>query len=546
MRIAAGKRFAAAGGVLAGLLLVGIATAGSAPQSWDRLADASSDPLKAMATVDCLLPGQVRRSGRINYIGPALPVKTTAELCEKRGGEYVAYDRASLQSTLRVWQEKADGGDAEAQLFVGQAWERGFDRAPDLAKAAQWYAKAAKNGSREAKLALAAMMETGNGVPADPQGALRLYREAMGLREELVRASDAEARVSQARFEAEAQQAEAEARIARLQSEMAALAAARAQDTRARERKEAELAQAQAAREQAGVRLDALPPSPTRSFSRRAAGTAGAAPSLSVDGTRFGRYYALVIGVQDYDTIAPLKTPLADAEAVAGVLERRYGFRTTLLRNPDYHTLAGELVKVLANREADDNVLVYFAGHGELDGREGFWLPRDASHDRASGLPNSLLVSAMSQFGGRTLLVIADSCFGAALAAPREISGPLEYFPQDSASFLANKGRYVISAGGETPVVDDGGQGHSVFSAELLRVLERNDRVLTQRGLAEALRPAVESNSTRLGHKQVPQVAPMRDGRGYEGGKFYLVPVGDESSRASLGMRGEGAGTLGG
>src|SRR5690606_24801336 len=107
---------------------------------------------------------------------------------------------------------------------------------------------------------------------------------------------DAEARVSQARFEAEAQQAEAEARIARLQSEMAALAAARAQDTRARERKEAELAQAQAAREQAGVRLDALPPSPTRSFSRRAAGTAGAAPSLSVDGTRFGRYYALVIG----------------------------------------------------------------------------------------------------------------------------------------------------------------------------------------------------------------------------------------------------------
>ncbi|HRO87765.1 MAG TPA: hypothetical protein PLH21_07035, partial [Chiayiivirga sp.] len=129
---------------------------------------------------------------------------------------------------------------------------------------------------------------------------------------------------------------------------------------------------------------------------------------------------------------------------------------------------------------------------------------------------------------------------------PREISGPLEYFPQDSASFLANKGRYVISAGGETPVVDDGGQGHSVFSAELLRVLERNDRVLTQRGLAEALRPAVESNSARLGHKQVPQVAPMRDGRGYEGGKFYLVPVGDESSRASLGMRGEGAGTLGG
>jgi uncharacterized caspase-like protein len=541
MRIAAGKRFAAAGGVLAGLLLVGIATAGSAPQSWDRLADASSDPLKAMATVDCLLPGQVRRSGRINYIGPALPVKTTAELCEKRGGEYVAYDRASLQSTLRVWQEKADGGDAEAQLFVGQAWERGFDRAPDLAKAAQWYAKAAKNGSREAKLALAAMMETGNGIPADPQAALGLYREAMGLSEELVRASDAAARLSEARLQAEAQKAEAEARITRLQAEVAALTSAREQDALARERKESELAQARTEREQAGERLNALPPSPTRNAARMAPGSSGSAPVLSVDGTRFGRYYALVIGVQDYDSIAPLKTPLADAEAVAGVLERRYGFRTTLLRNPDYHTLAGELVKVLANRERDDNVLIYFAGHGELDGKEGFWLPRDASQERDSGLPNSLLVSAMAQFGGRTLLVIADSCFGAALAAPREISGPLEYFPQDSASFLANKGRYVISAGGETPVVDDGGQGHSVFSAELLRVLERNDRVLTQRGLAESLRSAVESKSAQLGQKQVPQVAPMREGRGYEGGKFYLVPAGDPSPRPTLGMEGAGA-----
>ncbi len=519
-----------------GLLALLVASAGiAAPaEEWSRLADTGSDPLKAMATVDCLLPGQLRRSGRISYVGPALPVKTTAELCERRGGEYVAYDRASLESTLRVWQEKADSGDAEAQLFVAQAWERGIDRPPDLARAAEWYAKAAKGGSREAKLSLAAMMEAGNGMPADPEGALRLYREAMGLNEALVRASEAEAKVSEARFQLENQKSAAEARIARLQAEVDALKTARAQDAeRERERKAAELAQAQVDRDRAGERLNALPPSPTRSYTRLAGRSVGLAPMLSVDGTRFGRYYALVVGVQDYDRIAPLKTPIADAEAVADVLQRRYGFQTTLLRNPDYHTLAGELVKALANRGPEDNVLIYFAGHGALDGNEGFWLPRDASAERDSGLPNSLLASAMAQFGGRTLLVIADSCFGAALAAPREISGPLEYLSKDSPGFLANKGRYVISAGGETPVADDGGQGHSVFTAELLRVLERNERVLTQRGLTEALRAEVERRSEAIGHRQVPQVAPMRDGRGYEGGKFYLVPVGDAATQVS-------------
>lgn len=534
--------------------------AGSMAQSSEQKPDWSAlsgaDPIKSLMVVDCLLPGQMRRSGRMSYIGPALPVKTTAELCEKRGGEYVEYDRASLQSTLKVWNEKAEAGDPEAQLFVAQAYERGIDRAPDPAKAAEWYAKAAKNGSREAKLSLAALMEEGRGVPADPEGALKLYREAMGLDEELVRASQARQEVTLARMQLESARADADARIARLQSEVTALADARDQETQRRQAKESELAALTDARDQETQshqakeselialtvqraqtleKLAALPPaSPTRSVSRAPSSVAGAPPTLSVEGKPFGRYYALVVGVEKYDHLAPLKTPIADAEAVADVLQRRYGFETTLLRNPDYYTLTGELVRVLANRKADDNVLIYFAGHGELDGKEGFWLPRDATQTRESALPNSLLVSSMTQFAGRTLLVIADSCFGAALAAPREISGPLEYSPEDSASFLANKGRYVISAGGETPVIDDGGNGHSVFTSELLRVLESNDRVLTQRGLAIALKQGVEDTSRRLGQVQVPEVAPMRDGRGYEGGKFYLVPAEQPASQVSM------------
>ncbi len=522
MRKVDSRRFVILGCVTS-VLLAGTIPDGRATEDWSKVA--SADPVKALMVVDCLLPGQVRRSGRMSYIGPALPVKTTAELCEKRGGEYVEFDRASLAGTLKVWREKAEAGDADAQLFMAQAYERGIDQAPDPVKAAEWYAKAARSGSREAKLSLAAMMEAGNGMSADAEGALKLYREAMGLDEELVRASDARARESEARLQLESARAEADARIARLQAEVASLKDARDQEASRRQAKEAELAAVQGERAQTLERLQALPPAVTRSISRSLAAAGDGAPQISVDGTKFGRYHALVVGVQNYEHIAPLKTPVGDAEALADVLQRRYGFQTTLLRNPDYYTLTGELVRILANRKADDNVLIYFAGHGEIDGKEGYWLARDAGANRESSLPNSLLVSSMTQFGGRSLLVVADSCFGAALAAPREISGPLEFFPQDSPSFVTSKGRYVLSAGGETPVLDDDGSGHSVFTAALLRVLENNDRILTQRGLTEALRASVEENSRRLGSEQKPQVAPMRDGRGYEGGKFYLVPV---------------------
>lgn len=532
MRMHRCRSFVILGCAFTALCVGSMAQSRSQNEDWSKVA--STDPIKSLMVVDCLLPGQVRRSGRMSYIGPALPVKTTAELCEKRGGEYVEYDRASLQSTLKVWNEKAEAGDPEAQLFVAQAYERGIDRPPDPAKAAEWYRKAADNGSREAKLSLAALMEEGRGMPADPEGALKLYREAMGLNEELVRASQARVQLTVARMQLESARADADARIARLQKEVAALTDARDQEAEQRRAKETELAALTTQRAQTLEKLEALPASPTRSVSRAPSSVAGAPPALSVEGKPFGRYYALVVGVQNYDHLAPLKTPIADAEAVADVLQRRYGFETTLLRNPDYYTLTGELVRVLANRKADDNVLIYFAGHGELDGKEGFWLPRDATQTRESALPNSLLVSSMTQFAGRTLLVIADSCFGAALAAPREISGPLEYSPEDSASFLANKGRYVISAGGETPVIDDGGSGHSVFTSELLRVLESNDRVLTQRGLAIALKQGVEDNSRRLGRVQVPEVAPMRDGRGYEGGKFYLVPAEQSAPQVSM------------
>src|SRR5687767_8417970 len=52
--------------------------------------------------VDCLLPGQVRQLGNTSFLSQRRPIRTTLSECRIRGGEYVAYDRADLQSALRI------------------------------------------------------------------------------------------------------------------------------------------------------------------------------------------------------------------------------------------------------------------------------------------------------------------------------------------------------------------------------------------------------------------------------------------------------------
>ena len=70
-----------------------------------------------LLVVDCLLPPQVRQLGKsTTYLSARKPVRTTARDCQIRGGEYVAYDRASLKSSLKVWMPLAENGRAQIPI----------------------------------------------------------------------------------------------------------------------------------------------------------------------------------------------------------------------------------------------------------------------------------------------------------------------------------------------------------------------------------------------------------------------------------------------
>ncbi len=149
------------------------------PETLSTPTSTSGDELMV---VDCLLPGQIRKLGkRATFLTARRAIKTSAEDCEIRGGEYVSYDRSDYATALKVWLPQAEEGDATAQTYVGEIYEKGLGLQPDYVLAAQWYRKAAEKGYARAQVNLGHLYEKGLGVQKNPTEALNWYRKASGL-----------------------------------------------------------------------------------------------------------------------------------------------------------------------------------------------------------------------------------------------------------------------------------------------------------------------------------------------------------------------------
>ena len=175
--------------LLLGLLVTlgGCTPSTPSAQAPDQPGPAASAPATRKAedllVVDCLLPGQVRKLGRMTFLTARRPIKTAAQDCGIRGGEYVSYDRADYRTALNVWLPQAQEGDKEAQTYVGEIYEKGLGVPPDYAVAVAWYRKAADQGHTRAQINLGHMYEKGLGLAPDPMQAVHWYRQASGLRD---------------------------------------------------------------------------------------------------------------------------------------------------------------------------------------------------------------------------------------------------------------------------------------------------------------------------------------------------------------------------
>ena len=70
------------------------------------------------------------------------------------------------------------------------------------------------------------------------------------------------------------------------------------------------------------------------------------------------------------------------AEATAKLLRKRYGFKVELLSNrkATREAIFRTLREMASSAKPNDSVLLYYAGHGDLDRftNDGWWIPEDA------------------------------------------------------------------------------------------------------------------------------------------------------------------------
>lgn len=252
-------------------------------------------------------------------------------------------------------------------------------------------------------------------------------------------------------------------------------------------------------------------------------------PGKTPDAGVFGKYYALVIASNRYEKLDDLVTPINDAEAIAGILKEKYGFTVTKLYDATRYELLSALNAMRRDLTEKDNLLIYYAGHGEYDkaNNRGHWLPVDAERDSTANWVSTVAITdIINAMSAKHVLVVADSCYSGALtrSAGTELDpGMSEEVRMKWLRVIAKtRSRYVLTSGGVKPVLDDGGNGHSIFANALIKALRENQGVLEGSKLYRQIKSQIMARAEELNVEQVPRYAKLKR-TGHEYGEFLLV-----------------------
>jgi Caspase domain len=250
--------------------------------------------------------------------------------------------------------------------------------------------------------------------------------------------------------------------------------------------------------------------------------TPEAPPKALEAGQPMGRYYALVIGINNYLYAPKLKTAVSDAQAVADVLRQQYGFDTRILTNATREQIIHALSDYRHTLNENANLLIYYAGHGvyDKDAEKTYWLPTDGeTRDSSNWIIADEITTDIKVIPARHILIISDSCYSGGITR----SVDLAFTPQERGRFLekmmAGKSRTLMASGGLEPVSDEGSGGHSVFANALLRGLTaEDDTTFSAESLFEEfIRVSVAGQS-----EQTPQYTVIRNS-GHDSGDFVFI-----------------------
>jgi hypothetical protein len=229
------------------------------------------------------------------------------------------------------------------------------------------------------------------------------------------------------------------------------------------------------------------------------------------------RNFLFVVGINDYEHWPKLNNAVKDANDITSTLLKQYSFdfgNVTLLKNEQAtrSNIYKSLRSLIEQVTPQDNLLIYFSGHGYFDGvlNEGYWIPVDAKVNNSGDyLSNSDILKLIGNIDSQHTFLIADACFSGSL-----FSDSKRGYAENVEKF---KSRWGL-ASGRLEVVSDGEIGkNSPFATATITFL--NDNTKDKLAISELIqyvkmKVAETSDQTPLGN-------PLK-ATGDEGGEMVL------------------------
>lgn len=224
--------------------------------------------------------------------------------------------------------------------------------------------------------------------------------------------------------------------------------------------------------------------------------------------------YALVIGVEKYNTLPDARFAERDAKAMnAHLLAMGYPQRNIVLLTGSQATKTG-LVKNLEawlpnNVTEKSTVMFYFSGHGAPDAKtsQAYLVPMDGDPQylEETAYPIKRLYAKLAALKAKRVLVALDSCFSGAggrsvlAQGTRPLVAKLELAPaeQKVVSLSASSSDEITGA------LED--QGHGLFTYHLLKALTETAGRGTVSEVYASLKPRVQDEARRQNRAQTPQ-----------------------------------------
>ncbi len=238
-----------------------------------------------------------------------------------------------------------------------------------------------------------------------------------------------------------------------------------------------------------------------------------------------GKYYAFIMGIDKYKGVwIPLNNAVNDAKAIETLLKTKYKFdhfKTLYNEQANRVNIINEMEWLVANAKPEDNVFIYYSGHGEYkqDLNKGYWVPVDAiTNSTANYISNSQVQELMAGIKSKHTLLVADACFSGDIFRGNTVSVPFEESEKYYKEVHGLISRQALTSGGIEPVMDGGKDGHSVFAYYFLKIMNENqNKYLDASQIFNKIKIPVINNS-----EQSPKFAPVKN-TGDEGGQFIFI-----------------------